>query len=389
MHHVKARAPHPGRVFVVAAKVGKFGLRNFPAVAATIAATALTSCGMPGAPQPPSLKLPVPVSNLSAVRTGDQVALAWTMPTKTTDKVTLKDPIAARVCRGQTSAASCNIAATVEFAPGGDGKSNDALPPALATGSPRPLTYYVELVNHNGRSAGLSNGVVILAGQAPSAIDGLTAELHENGVLLHWTPAPPGAPSTAVRLVRTLLTPPTQKPSPGPASAPPEPVVLDLLVESNVSSRALDNGTRFGENYEYRAQRLARITEDGQTLELAGPLSAPVRVDVADIFPPAVPSGLVAVATAGENGNPPAIDLSWQPDTDPGLAGYIVYRRETTGGESFAWQSISPAEPLIGPGFHDSNVQVGHSYMYAVSAIGQNGRESARSPEAGDTVPGP
>lgn len=352
-------------------------------------AAALAGCGMPGAPQPPSLNLPVPASNLSAVRTGNQVALAWTMPKRTTDKVELKDPIAARVCRGQSGESSCNTAATVQFAPGSSAAFTDVLPSGFASGSPHPLTYYVELVNHNGRSAGLSNGAVILAGQAPAAIDGLTAELRGDGVLLYWVPAPPSAPPAAVRLVRTLLNPPAKKPGQGPMSAPPEPVVRNLFVDPDASGRALDSDIRFGESYEYRAQRVARVTESGQTLELAGPLSAPIRVDALDIFPPAVPQGLAAVATAGENGNPPAIDLSWQPDTGPGLAGYVVYRRETSAGESSDWQRISPAQPLIGPGFHDSNVQAGHSYMYAVSAAGQNGHESARSAEAGDTVPAP
>ena len=39
------------------------------------------------------------------------------------------------------------------------------------------------------------------------------------------------------------------------------------------------------------------------------------------MFPPNVPLGLVAVAAAGENGAGPAIDLSWQPNTDSDLGG--------------------------------------------------------------------
>ena len=361
-----------------------------------VALLAPAGCGMPGAPQPPSLNLPVPVSNLSAIRTGDQVTLAWTMPKRTTDKVELNDSIAARVCRGQSGAASCNVAATVEFAPGAEGAFSDTLPHPFADGPTHALTYYIELVNHNGRSAGLSNGAVILAGQAPAAVDNLTAEICKEGVLLHWASAPPGAASAAVRLVRKLLTPPAKKPSQGPTSAPSEPAIQNLLVEADISNRALDSGIHFGESYEYRVQRVVRVIENGETLELAGPLSAPVRVDAADIFPPAIPQGLAAVATGGENGNPPAIDLSWQPDTDATLAGYIVYRRETSpsAGQSSSennadWQHISPPQPVIGPGFHDSGVQAGHSYMYAVSAVGQNGRESGRSVEAGDTVPVP
>jgi hypothetical protein len=382
--------PHPRRVFFLAAGVGRLGSKDFPAVflAATISATVLTGCGMPGAPQPPSLNLPVPVSNLTAVRAGNQVALSWKLPVRNTDKVLLKGPIATRVCRNGTPSGRCNAVTTLQLAPSSDATFTDTLPPALAAGTPRPLTYFVELVNRKGRSAGLSNGAEVLAGQAPAAVEGLAADLRKEGVLLHWAPAPPDSPPSAVRLVRTLLTPPAKKPSQGSLAAPPEPTRRNLLVDSTSAGRALDTDIRFGESYEYRAQRVARITENGQTLELAGPLSAPIRVDAADIFPPSVPQDLAAVATAGENGNPPAIDLSWLPDDDPALAGYIVYRREN-GVDNGAWQRISPAQPVIGPGFHDSNVQTGHSYMYAVSATGQNGRESQRSVPAQETVPAP
>ena len=93
------------------------------------------------------------------------------------------------------------------------------------------------------------------------------------------------------------------------------------------------------------------------------------------------------MATAGENGAGPAIDLSWLPGSEADLAGYIVYRREP--GAAADWLRISPGQPVVGPGFHDSNVQPGHTYTYAVTAIDQGGRESARSNEASDTVPAP
>ena len=96
------------------------------------------------------------------------------------------------------------------------------------------------------------------------------------------------------------------------------------------------------------------------------------------------------MATSGENGAGPAIDLSWLPGAEADLAGYIVYRRERdTSGPAAAWQRISPAQPVVGPGFHDSNVQPGHTYIYTVTAIDQSGHESARSNEASDTVPAP
>jgi fibronectin type 3 domain-containing protein len=167
---------------------------------------------------------------------------------------------------------------------------------------------------------------------------------------------------------------------------PPEPVEQSLIVEAgSQAGRALDKEIRFGRSYEYRAQRVARVTEDGKTLELAGPLSAPLRVEARDIFPPDTPTSLAAVATTVENGSAPAIDLSWQPVNDADLAGYIVYRREAEA----EWQRISPAEPLIAPAFRDTQVQPGHSYRYAVTTISQSGHESARSAEAEESVPNP
>jgi hypothetical protein len=358
-------------------------------IALLVAASALAGCGMPGAPLPPSLNLPIPVNDLSAVRTGSQVALSWTMPTKTTDKVLLKGNITVRVCRNETSVAPCSVAATLQLAPGADATFTDTLPAPLASSQPRALTYFVELVNRKSRSAGLSNGAVVLAGEAPLAIESLTAEMSKEGVLLRWAPAPAESSPVAVRLVRRLLTAPAKKSDQSPLAQPAEPLVQTLLVEPSArSDRTLDTNIRFGETYEYRAQRVARVTVGGSTLELAGPLSLPLRIDAVNVFPPSAPKGLAAVATAGENGSGPAIDLSWLPGAEPNLSGYSVYRRDSAATDS-NWQRISPAQPVVGPGYHDPNVQPGHTYAYSVTAIDQDGRESARSVEASDTVPGP
>jgi hypothetical protein len=154
----------------------------------------------------------------------------------------------------------------------------------------------------------------------------------------------------------------------------------------------IDKDIRFGETYEYRAQRIARLTVGSKEIELDGPLSPPVRIDAQNVFAPAVPLALAAVAVPGENGTAhaqePSIDLSWQPDNDADLAGYIVYRREA-GQPDSAWQRVSPQEPVAGSGFHDPTVKVGHTYEYAVTAIGQNSRESDKSAIAQETVPQP
>jgi hypothetical protein len=224
-------------------------------------------------------------------------------------------------------------------------------------------------------------------------VAGLDAEVSKAGVKLRWTAAEGDAAPAAIRLHRKLLTPAQEKKEnaqQGLLAPPAQPVEVTLLVDAGLQAgsapdRALDRNIHFGDKYEYRAQRVVRATVDGQMLELDGPLSPPVHLEALDVFPPAVPIGLAAVAITSENGGEPAIDLSWQPDTEFDLAGYIVYRREGTGN----WERISPAQPAVGPAFRDAHVHAGHSYIYAVSAIDQGGHESARSAEAAETIATP
>lgn len=357
---------------------------------ALAAGLVLAGCGTPGAPQPPSLNLPFAVTDLAASRAGNQVTLTWTMPKKNTDKLLLKGNVPTSVCRKEGHGL-CVPAGDLQLAPGADGSFSETLPLALASGTPRALSYFVELKNRNGRSAGLSDAAIVLAGQAPPPVTGLAAEIRKAGVVLRWTAIAPAQEPirTAVRLHRKLLTPLPAKPQQGLLAPPPEPVEQSLLVDSAPAQgrveagRALDKDIRFGQVYEYRAQRVTRVSVEGETLELAGELSAPLRVEALDVFPPAIPTRLAAVATEGEPGTPTAIDLSWQPDSDADLAGYAVYRCE---GDT-PWRRISPTQPLVAPAFRDTQVQSGHTYRYAVSAIDQGGHESVRSTETQETVP--
>src|SRR6185437_10500669 len=167
-------------------------------------AGAIAGCGTPGAPLPPSLNLPRRVTDLAAERAGNQVTLMWTMPQRTTDKILLKEPVTVRVCWNEGTS-HCVSAGEKAFAPSAAATYSVALPAALAAGAPRPVRFYVEAINANHRSAGLSNAAPILAGEAPAQLEGLKAEVRKSGVVLHWTA---GDSQDAVRLHRTLLTPP-------------------------------------------------------------------------------------------------------------------------------------------------------------------------------------
>jgi hypothetical protein len=341
----------------------------------------LVGCGTPGVPQPPSLNLPERVTDLSASRTGNQVSLTWSISRRNTDKIIMKSDVAVRICRRE-GAGSCEDAAALTLKPGTDASWSETLPAALSQGTPRELSYWVELKNRNGRSAGLSDPVIVLAGEPPSPIAGLQVAMQKQGAVLHWTA---GNNATAVRIHRKLLTPSTTEPKKNPMAPAPESTEQSLFVEDAKQGAALDKSVHFGETYEYHAQRVSRVTVDGKTFELEGELSAPVRVEAIDVFPPATPAGLVAIAVRPENGAPAAIDLSWEPDAEQDVAGYIVYRRE---GDR-AWQRVSSSDPLVGPAFHDPQVQFGHTYRYAVSAIDRGGHESARSDEIEQAAPQP
>ena len=207
------------------------------------------------------------------------------------------------------------------------------------------------------------------------------------GIILRWSPE---GPSAAIRLRRTLLNPSPVKKETGPVPPEAQPAEQNLLVEPESSQalhEAVDTNIGFGNVYEYRAQRLVHLELDGARVELDGDFSAPVRIEARDVFPPAVPQELAAVAVASDvsTGTQAAVDLSWRPDTEADLAGYFVYRCEG----SSSWERISGSQPVVGPAFHDARVAPGRVYRYVVTAVDQGGHESGRSAEASDTVPNP
>jgi fibronectin type 3 domain-containing protein len=123
------------------------------------------------------------------------------------------------------------------------------------------------------------------------------------------------------------------------------------------------------------------ITQENKPdVQVEGDDTPEIKVFADDVFPPAVPSGLQAVASGPGQKN--FIDLIWAPVTDVDLNGYNVYRHE----QGSAQVKVN-AEPLKTPAYRDATVASGKSYVYAVSAVDLRGNESARSEEAGETAP--
>ena len=97
-----------------------------------------------------------------------------------------------------------------------------------------------------------------------------------------------------------------------------------------------------------------------------------------DTTPPAAPVGLVA--TGGDG----SVGLDWSDNTEADLAGYLVYRAESSGGP---YDALT-ASPVITSDFTDTGVVNGTAYYYVVTAVDTASNESAASGEASATPAG-
>lgn len=369
----------------------------------------LAGCGMAAAPSPPSLDLPKLISNLTATRTGNQVHLAWTTPNETTDHLKLKGTVQLRLCRTQQAAEPpCETIATISAVPDKPTTYTDVLPPVLTVGPVRPITYRVFGINKHDQTAGPSNVAAVLAGAAPPEVRDISANVVARGVVLHWQPVPNLPPDTSIQIDRTMVAPavaPTPaKPksmNPLPKSTEPAEQKLRVRLEPPNSQHtaatdpgiALDPTAQFGHEYTYSASRVVQQQIGQQTLQLDSSQSSAVEVATRDTFPPAAPTGLVAIPiSAVMNNGAPEVDLSWSANTEPDLAQYRVYRRDVTANQPM--HRIAPAggsafavDAIVAPAYRDTHVQAGQTYTYAVTAVDTSGNESPRSAAVTVTVP--
>ncbi len=351
------------------------------ALALSLART-LIGCGTPAAPEPPSLNLPAPVLNLSAVRVGDSIRLAWTMPTRTTDRVPLRHPVTVQICRAIDGGLCANIT-SLALAPGAAGTYTDSLTPDLVHSPDRLLRYEVAIRNHAGKSAGPSNPAYSAAGAIPAELTGFAGQMGRDGVALSWKPVAEPGRTVAFRIERLQLTaPPTEEVRRSPLAPSAPPVMQTLVVhprDGEDPGHAIDTSVLFNQRYRYVMERVVTLELSAKSVEVKGTPSEAIEVSTNDTFAPAVPQGLVAVADTAAG----AIDLSWSPDTDADLAAYHIYRRDL--------QEGSPAHRVasvnVETSFRDTEVKQEHTYAYSVSAIDQSGNESKPSPEVEETLP--
>jgi hypothetical protein len=338
-----------------------------------------TACATVQPPQPPSLDLPKPPTDLRAARKGNRVTLTWTVPSMTTDRQTARNLGPTRICRGPGVLKECGtpIAKTPSrlssSSKSGQKISDtytDTLPADLQSNPLAFITYAVEVPNPGGRAAGLSNQVQVpLARTLPPPTD-FQARVTSRGVVLNWKneiPAQSEQPPAhyVIRVYRRAID--GEKTLVGEAPAGGEQSLTDATIE-------------WEKAYEYHADTVTLAEEATPGIQVEGDDTPEVKVFADDVFPPAVPSGLQAVFSGP--GQKPFIDLVWAPVTDIDLGGYNVYRTE----DSSAPIKLNP-EPRKTSAYRDSDVARGKQYIYSVSSVDIRGNESARSEPASEAVP--
>jgi hypothetical protein len=357
--------------------------RNLSWVAAFCAL--LSGCAQTGPPLPPSLELPKPPLDLRAGRKGNQVTLTWSEPMRTTDRQTVRYLGATRICRSlEADIKDCGTpVGEIPLSPRPE-PSTDATQPQLrgftdtlpsTTQEQNPtgdITYAIEVLNRDGRSAGLSNRVQVAEVPTLPPPSDFRAELTASAVVFTWTSsgeasAPPGV-QHRYRIYRR------------DESTGKDAIAGESPFGETGAMRAQDSSFEWEKTYLYRIAPLSIVSRPGGEAQVEGDDSPAVRIVAHDVFPPAVPTGLQAV-NSGE-GQKPFVDLIWAPATDADLAGYNVYRRAA---------GSAPAklnsEMVKSPSYRDSAATSGKTYFYSVSTADVRGNESARSEEASETVP--
>jgi predicted phage tail protein len=207
----------------------------------------------------------------------------------------------------------------------------------------------------------------------------------ETALVLSWTAAPqtpvaPGQGGATFEIFRAEVDPATAQAAitnPSEAKLVAPPVLLAQATEPEYR----DSGFQFGHTYLYTVREVEQL--GNEAVESAD--SAPAIIMAKDVFPPAPPQGVEAVAVPGANGAPAAIELTWTISTETDLAGYNVYRSdqaETPG------QKLN-SELLLTPTFRDMSVLPGQAYFYRVGAVDQSGNESSLSSAVKAQAPEP
>jgi len=296
----------------------------------------LLACGKRGDPLPPLPRTPQVISGFTVSQRGDRLEARGVAPRTTTSGAPL--PVfEIELVRAEKEGdlEKVGSAQRVRVAPGEAFHETWPLPAAGTN-----VRVAARAVSRGQRS-NLTPPVSLTIKAPPAAPTAVTASLESGGVVLTWT----GGPALVYR-----------KGKDGKYDAP-------LDAKPNATYR--DASVAAGDSWCY----VVRAVAGTEPLVESAP-SSEACVSVRDVFAPAPPAGVAALAAGG------VVDVSWSPSAEPDLASYRVYRSD--GGEPQKLADVPGTETR----FRDENATVGATYNYTVTALDKDGNESAPSAPA-------
>jgi hypothetical protein len=309
-------------------------------------------CGYIGDPLPPLANIPAAVTDLAAVQRGARMIVHFTPPELTTEGRAIKPPLEFDLRIGT---------AVAPFTAEGWAAHAHPLPPPVvhngvaeteipsAPWTEQDITLGVRSIGSNHKASAWSNFVDLTVVPPPQRPTNLKREATANGVRLTWQ-----GDGGDFRVLRRAGDE-TDFTQIGEAH---EPEFLDRTAE-------------FGKAYRYLVQGIVKLPSNRIA---ESDLSEEVSFTPIDTFPPGAPTGLRAVPAPG------SIELTWDQNPEPDVAGYRIYRAAPGGN----FTRLTETGPV--PSYSDHAVESGKTYRYAVSAVDRAGNESPRSAVAEATA---
>jgi hypothetical protein len=353
-------------------------------------------CAAPGEPYERKPPTPVAIADLTAVQSGSDVQLTFTLPQQAVDRRPLPAPPTIEIYRDffkppapgkAVPKAPVNATLLITIPPAmadryfvqGHIHFTDAFRAEDFAKHPDSLAVYTVRTKISEKKPSANSNVATVHVFAPlDAIADLGTQVTRAGISLNWTPpARTLAGATPAvggyHIYRGVSDPDA---APGDASKPKSPLVK---IADAQSPPFQDTQFEFGVAYVYSVRSVAQYP-DASVESSDSNLAA---VTPRDTFPPAAPQGLVAVLVPAQADAAAHVELSWAISSETDLGGYNVYRSEQEGTQG----SRINTDLLLTPAFRDMNTQPGHRYFYTVTAVDRAGNESPASAAASGSVP--
>ncbi len=333
-----------------------------------------------GDPQPPWVRIPQKVSDLSATQIGSRISLAFSLPKFNTDgssappigrveiyklstAMPVELPLPFKQFEKQAQLFRTLPASSLPESSDRKMTLEDSLPPEKITADGGPLvTYAVRIFSRKNQSAGYSNLVSLqLAPELFTPGDFHLLEIGEKFIRIGWKP-PTEVSLEAASKVKFRVYRSTVPHSAAPEILTPEPLAVDRFEDANFN---------LGATYYYS---VTTVMETATGLAMSQP-TPELKVVNMDCYPPQVPSDLTAISDGK------VVSLVWTPNTEGDFAGYWIFRKEAAGEEKRLNEQL-----LTSAAFTDKAVEAGKSYSYRVKAVDKSGNESDFSPEASEKV---